>query len=249
MRYGLLPVLFLLTLSACDSDKDVLPDPTPDPHPNTVLTMAMHWTFGADPFSLDSIYHDDLGHLVRFDEIRFHAGAPVFLGEFGDTLYTFPDNQHLISAEDGVTIRTIGEVDAHLHTMVLTLGLDSAANHTDPSVSPEPLNDFLLWWGWATGRVFLRVVGKVDSNGDGTIDALDNDITYDVGRDQLLRRRELLIEADADVGGNVIVDLGMDVQRLIQGIDMVADPVTHTDDDPVLAQTLMDNLVESITVP
>lgn len=249
MKYATCTALLLILFTACDSDKDVLPDPTPDPHPNTVLTMAMHWNFGSTPFSLDSLYHDDMGHVVRFDEIRFYCGNPVFLGEFGDTLYTFPDNHHLVSAADGATIRTIGEVDAHLHTLDLTLGLDSATNHTDPSISPEPLNDFLLWWGWATGRVFLRVLGKVDSNGDGSINGLDNDISYDVGRDQLLRHRLSTIETDANVGGTVIIDLNMDVQRLIQGIDMVADPVTHTDDDPLLAQTLMENLVESITVP
>ncbi len=239
----------VLFLAGCDSDKDVLPDPTPDPHPNTVLAMAMHWTFGTEVFSLDSIYQDDSGHKLRFDQIEFYLSQPVFLGEFGDTVATFPGNVHLVSAADGATIRTIGEVDAHLHNVNWTVGLDSAMNHTDPSVSPAPLNDFTLWWGWLTGRVFLRVVGKVDSNGDGLLTAADNDVSYDVGRDTLRRDRLLLIEADADVGGTVIVDFNVDVQRMIQGIDVAANSVTHTDDNPVLAQTLIDNLTESITVP
>ena len=241
----------VLLLAGCDSDKDVLPDPTPDPHPNTVLAMAMHWNFGTEVFSLDSIYEDEFGHKLRFDLIEFYLAHPVFLGEFGDTLASFPTNVHLVSAGDGATIRTIGEVDAHLHEVNWTVGLDSATNHTDPATyaSGHPLNDFTLWWGWLTGRVFLRVTGKVDSNGDGLLTAADNDVLYDVGRDTLLRHRQLLIEADADVGGTVIVDFNVDVQRMIQGIDVAANSITHTDDNPVLAGSLIDNLTESIAVP
>ena len=242
--------LFLLMaflFVGCDTDKDPLPDPTPDPHPNTIVTMAMHWLFGAEAFSLDSVYEDDFGHKVKFDEIRFYMAQPWFKDDLGDTVATFPSRYFMISAEDGATIRTIGELDGHLHDMHVILGLDSAANHTDPSISGAPLNDFLLWWGWSTGRVFFRVLGKVDSDGDGVIEASDADVSYDCGRDNLRHDLVLNVHTDADMGGTVILDFDVDVEGIIDGIDMVVDNITHTDDDPALAATLMNNLAASIT--
>lgn len=240
-------VLALLLGAGCDTDKDPLPDPTPDPHANTIVTMAMHWLFGTEAFSLDSVYEDDFGHKVKFDEIRFYLAQPWFEDDLGDSVAAFPDKYFMISAEDGATIRTIGELDGHLHELHVILGLDSAANHTDPSISEAPLNDFLLWWGWSTGRVFLRVLGKVDSDGNGVIDGSDTDVSYDCGRDNLRQDLTLQVHTDADAGGTVILDLNVDVQGLIEGIDMVTDNVTHTDDDPVLAATLMTNMAASIT--
>ena len=227
-----------------NKDEEVLPDP----HHNSVLSMAMHWWYGTEAFHTDSLFTDDFGHTIEVDEVLFYMGNPWFSDELGDSVAGFAGKYFLIDAAEGGLIRTIGEVDAHLHEMHVDLGLDSAASYSDISTAAPPLNVGSMYWLW-NGRVFARVKGKVDLDGDGVMTVADGTFSYDCGSLSLLRHLLIEVHTDANIGSNVILDFDVDVKRILQGVDVVVEPVTHTDDDPVLALQIIENLTAAITHP
>ena len=218
--------LALAFLAGCDTDKDVLPDPTPDPHANTVVAAAMHFFFGAAGFHLDSNYTDTAGTLLNFDAIKFYMAKPFFLDDVGDTVATFPDKYLLIDVAEGGTIRTIGELGGHLHIMGCGLGVDVVANHADPTTAPAPLNDATMHWGWnpAQGYKFLVLEGKYDSDGSGTITGTDMDFSLHCATDAVYTQAEIEVHTDANSGGNLILHFHLDIKETLYTIDVAAQP-------------------------
>lgn len=245
MQKNLLLLALPLLFSACQKDSEGPQDEIP--HNSTTVAMAFHWFWDTEAFHPDSIYTDDAGHAIEIDSLRFYLSRVWFENEAGDSIAGFPDRYHLIRSAEGAMIRTVGQLEAHMHTMHFTLGLDSAANYSDLSTAEYPLNVGNLYWAW-NGRVFGNLVGRSDTDGDGSVVA-DGIISYDCGTPAAARNVELIVHTDADMGGTVIIDLDIDLRTVLQGIDVVASPITHTLDDPGLAMQVMDNLAVSISVP
>jgi len=241
------PALF----TACDKDEDILPDPTPDPHPNTVVAVQVNFVQNGvafDPATM--LLSDSLGVPMKVGRLRFFLSRPFFMNDIGDTVATFPDRYILLDLGNNGHVWSVGELDGHLHTMHFGLGLDSATNHTDPLTFTEPpLNDPTMHWGWNpdNGYQFLQFEGFYESNGDGVVNALDNGYLYHAGGDALLTFKEIEVHTDADVGGNVILVLECDVDALVQGLSVEDDPVSEVVDSTTVR--LMNNLAISLTAP
>lgn len=241
----------LVLLAGCDKDEDVLPDPTPDPHANTVVALQVKFMLNGslfDPATMD--FTDSLGVKVNIDRLRFFISQPYFLDDNGDTVATFPDRYILADMASNGQVRNIGEVDGHLHTLHFGLGLDSAANHADPLLYTEPpLNDATMSWGWnpAVGYQFLQLEGAYDLNGDGVLNASDPGYLYHCGSDALLTPKELEVHVDATTGGNLILVVECEVDELLKGVDVMAGPVGEMPN--ALTRRVMSNLATSLTHP
>lgn len=248
---GILMLSTVLAFQACDKDEDILPDPTPDPHPNTVVALQVNFKFnGADFAPGTMLLADSLGVPVKVGRMRFFLSQPLFTDDNGDTVATFPDRYLLIDAFANGQVQAVGEVDAHLHTLHFGLGLDSATNHTDPTTFTEaPLNDPTMHWGWNpdNGYQFLQLEGFYESNGDGVVNAMDNNFLYHCGGDALLTMKAIEVHTDADMGGNVIITLECHVDQLFAGLSVADDPVSEVVDATTLR--LMQNLSNTLIHP
>lgn len=241
--------LLIAPLLMLGCKKDEAPVDDQIPHNSTTVAVAFQWVFGTEGFSVDSFYHDDFGTLIQVDSVNFYLSNIWFENDAGDSVAGFPGKYLLIRSAQGGMIRTIGLLDAHLHDMHLDFGLDSAGNFTDLAVAEPPLNEPSYWWGWSTGRVFARIMGKYDLDGDGVLTGAEGTFSYDCGTMPLLRSATINVHTDADMGGTAIIDLQVDVQRILQGVDVSNDPVTHTNDNLPLATLLMNNLANSVSHP
>jgi hypothetical protein len=76
---------------------------------------------------------------------------------------------------------------------------------------------------------------------------LDNGFLYHCGGDALLSFKEVEVHTDALSGGTLVLVLECDVNALIQGLNVVDDPVSEVVD--ATTQRLMNNLSNSLTHP
>jgi len=245
----LLASTLLVALQSCKKDDDT--DSPPATHANTVLGLQVNFMHNGAAFDpATQVIFDSLGKAMRVDRMRFFLSQPFFLNDEGDTVASFPQKYFLADVASSGAIATIGEVDAHLHTMHFGVGLDSATNHTDPlTFTTPPLNDATMAWGWnpAVGYQFLQFEGVYDSNSDGSVNSSDGGFVYHCGTDALLRARVVDIHTDADMGGNVILVLECDLDQLMQGISVAANPIVEIPNG--VAKRLMSNLATSLTHP
>ncbi len=209
-------------LAACSKDAEQASDTLVNaPHANTALTMSMAYTRAGAAFDKTVPFHDAANRLVRIDGLKFFISQPFFLDDNDSTVAVFPNGYLLIDLDEGGLLRTIGEVDAHLHTMHFGLGVDTTVNHDDLATLTTPLNDASMWWNTTTGHKFLSLAGQYDSNNDGTV---DQPFMYFCGTDALFTPKVIQIHTDADLGGNVSIPLALNIDTLMAGMDVAATP-------------------------
>jgi hypothetical protein len=243
----LIALLLLAALPACKKDEDPIPDPTPDPHPNTVISTSFTFVRAGAPFDQEVPFTDSANTLIKIDRIMFYMAQPFFLNDNGDTVAKFDSRYHLIDLDEAGLIRTIGQLDGHLHTMHFGLGVDSVTNHLDITTQSEPLNDYQMWWDWATGHRFLLISGRYDSDNNNSITGTDFTFSYECGFDVLYDTAEVEVHTDADIGGDVIIPLELNVDSLMAGMDVAVQPNVHIV-NPISIR-LMRNLRTAISHP
>ncbi len=235
-----------MLLLSCDKDVEELQgDLVNAPDPNTVVAMSMAFTRAGVPFNKSVSFTDAANTRIQIDRLLFYMSQVEFTDDAGDSVAAFPEKYILVDLDDGGLIRVIGPLDGHLHEMHFGLGVDSAMNHADPITLAPPLNTAGMWWTWAAGHKFLALEGRYDSDNDGTVETTDNEFLFHCGMDTLYTPVTLLVHTDADMGGNVVLPLELNIDTLLTGMDIAAQPVLQ-DVTPV-TQGLMQRLARSIT--
>ena len=234
-------IALAILIASCAKDGALTNPLVTPPHPNTVVALSMAYTRADTTFDRTVPFHDAANTLVRLDSIRFFFAQPFFLNDNADTVKKFPSKYVLFELSDGGTIHNLGEVDGHLNTLHVSLGLDSAANHAVPSA--DPLNNVGMYTGnTATGHWFLRLMGRYDSDSNGT---LDTTFRYSCGTDALRLPFVVEVHTDANNGGDVVLPLSLNVDSLMNTINVAAGPNVGTV-TPV-TQRLMHNLASGIS--
>jgi hypothetical protein len=217
---------------------------------NTIVSASFHWLWDTTPFNTSGTYTTLGGEPMKFTRARFFLAQPYFKDDGGNEVASFPGRYILVDVNEGALVRTIGELDAHLHTMHFILGLDSVTNHNDLFENNDPpLDDGSMHWGWnpVQGYLFMQLEGKFDSDDNGVVDASDMDFTYHCATDGLRRDAVLDVHTDALNGGNLILDMEVDMRRVIGNLDVEAE---NDAQGPNFVTTgLMDRLVTAISLP
>ncbi|MFZ1694005.1 MAG: MbnP family protein [Flavobacteriales bacterium] len=232
----------LLMLSACPPRTPVRPGPEGSP-----VWVRFNFISGGAPFNANMNAADGTGHVIRFSQLRFIASDFILSGADETVLADFTGEAMVPGLGLAAGVQSLGRVgDIHPTWVHFKLGLDSVLNHTDPTSVGFPLHAPGLHWHWnpAAGFKFLEIEGHADANGDGdTVDAEDQIFVYHCAMDELLRFDSVAVQPSW-VNGTLILDVAVDVDLLLQGIDLVAVP-TAMGNAPACAQ-LMDNLVQAI---
>ena len=243
MKYHFLTILALAALiTGCKKDDDV----AEDPHVHQHGTIRLDHTFmnDAQAFTLDSTVTDSLGRKVRFTVARFLTSGYKLQDDAHVTVADFPGTYILADAALASNSFELGEMEAgHMHSLMFDLGLDSATNHSDPTLYTEaPLNDPTMHWSWnpAAGYKFLALEGRVDANGDGTVDASDPEFVYHCAMDMLRTTVEVHAHHDLVVDETYTINVNVDMGEILSGID-VAGNLNAMGATP-LNQRLMQNL-------
>lgn len=221
----------LLLLSACKKDETY--------NANAQLSLAM--TVGNEALQYDKVYTIG-GKAVKFSLVQFYLSNMTAKDDEGNS-NSF--GSAVVLAKPNMAATSIGKVTLdHTHEFFYTFGIDSITNHGDPALyaSTHPLavgND--MHWTWNSGYIFLKIEGKVDTDGDGTP---EQDMFYHIGMDAMRRSNNLMMHFDTPEGDGATLNycLSADVAKFFTGVDMSTDYATHTMDNMPLAKKIADNV-------
>ena len=249
----ILPTAMCLGLLAAGCNKE--DDPVADNAPvggNTVVSVRFHWKWGLNTFDTAQTYTTSVPENIRLSMARFFVSQPWFEDDNGSVVAEFPAKYLLVDQVEGTMVRTIGEVNGHLQTLHFYVGLDSAANHSDPTLyaADDPLhvsND--MHWTWVQGYAFMKLEGRYDFDNDGDVDLAGNDqsFSYHCAGDVLRRYVEVVVNTDALSGGALVIDLDVDLETLLGDKDINATPVSQGSN--AFAASLMNDLPAAIVGP
>lgn len=214
----------------------------------TVMAGFTYKVGDAD-FAYDQTYTVD-GLAVEFSLLHFYVSSIKLMEMDGSELSSFPDKYLLVKPGEGMYM--IGESkNAHAHMMTFDIGVDEATNNqTEVDFASWPADHPLsaqipnMHWNWNSGYIFLKMEGKYDSDNDGTPDA--NFLAH-TGTNNLRTEISLPIQKNLDEAMSHIM-LDFDVAKLLDGIDLTTDNVTHTMDNMPLAVKVMSNLPGAFSV-
>jgi len=231
-----------LAFAACQHE---VVEPTPEAGTLRVY-YGFHWDGTAD-LDLDSTYADVSGHAIRFTAVRLFMGA-MHLEKNGAEVASYEHRYALCSPEGdlGMAYGVLPAGDHDIDTVRLTLGLDSADNHGDPTMAQPPLNDTTMHWGTSTanGYYFMVLEGRVDDDGTGVVDAHDPVFSYRCATDAALRVAELPYISPVVMGQDFGLHVHVHICSVLAGVDVLATP-SATGYEPA-NQVLMDNMVTAV---
>jgi len=242
--------LLALGLASCKKEKD-------DDHDHdhggggggaATMNLQLNFVHGANAFDMNTNYTDGAGHAMRFSTLKFYV-SEIRLED--DAAATVADFGSKVVLADGATPTASYEVGTmnpgHVHEIHFKLGLNSTVNHADPTSAAYPLNIPGMHWSWnpAAGYKFLNMEGHVDGNGDGDFEDVEDKVfTYHCATDALLREDHAHFHADVN-GGNVTLQVKVDVAMLLMGHNLLDNSVAMGGGPNNV--TAMDNLVVAVT--
>jgi hypothetical protein len=228
-----------LLFTSCKKDKSE--EPTPSTEQN--LTMHLHSKVGTKNANFDSTFTNTAGQRFTIEDYRMYISNIVLIKSDGSEMpitgkvfLTNPD-----SDEYDLGMVPVGNYKG----FKFILGLDSATNHSDPSIyptsSPLSVQTPSIHWSWNSGYIFWKVEGKVDTTVAQT-GPIDVDYLYHIGMDGFKRTIDFTTEAFSVVSGqDQYIHLNFDLNAALSNVDMTTELMTHTMDDMMLATKIANN--------
>ncbi len=237
----------MLTLAACKKDED---PPTPTPAATTAeVKLALTFVNGATTFDPSAPFIDAHGRSVHITKLRFFLYGTVATNDEGDTVADLRDKILLADVLAASNTFTLGSMaPGHVHQVGLSLGLDESSSYgfPDQTTAPAPLNDVDMTWSWnvAMGRIFVKLEGFVDTNGNNIMDGDEGFQYHGIGPDMVPVQWSGLHHADVVAGTPWTIGLQLDVNTLVSELGLAG--MYHNDDAEV--QDLMQRLQAAITL-
>jgi hypothetical protein len=212
---------------------------------SSVFSLQFTHKVGSQPFALNTIYEDSTGRSYKFTTARFHFSGP----SLSQNSTQIPIDKYL-QISGGVPTYEVGTVTpGNYQGFSFNVGVDSAANHSDPTLYPAEhplsiLNSTQDHWSWNVGYVFLKLEGRVDTTA-AMNGPLDKFFFFHIATDTLLTpvslSKPFVVEKGKDYAFAITIDWG----RAFSGVDLRRE-TTQTNDNFILAQRVMNNFVAGI---
>lgn len=241
-------ITLLLGFTSC-KDKEEVEEPVV-PAPSTI-EVRVQPVFGSQTLYIDSTYTTVEGYDVQFAELKFYFGSPNNSG-------TQMVDAGLFDYAQRGTLLFSGEGDyTKFSSLNGYLGIDSTANHSDPS--GFPLSSYLnitnsndMYWGWNPGFIFMKVEARVDTIQDSN-PLFDHIVAFHIGGD--INRQNLNLSGLnwVDIGGSKHrLSLKLDMANFLQNgastIDLKNEFVSHTaPGQEVISAKVISNFAASIS--
>lgn len=259
MKYILIGSLGLMLLfinscskpAGCVDDKAINYDPTITVANSSCIypsiQIQVDLKMGSLPFEINRIYNIG-GHNTAFKVFQCYLSDIQLIRE--DQSYMNYDSLFPLLKEGNTTI-PLGE--GYVETferLTFNVGVPPAENFqignylNDPN---HPLKIQLpdtMHWSLTDGYIFLKMVGKVDRNGDG-IPNENEAFNMQIGTNDLLRSIDLTINKSIEKELETIL-LELDVEKLLLNVDLQTEQATRTTHNLPLATKIADNIIGAI---
>lgn len=227
---NILSVVFTLAVlfSACTKEETTAPINNHDDHEYGALALHVNHIFNTDTFKLNQTFNLD-GLRLQFNTAKFFLSNFSHEGHHEGMMQMYESVLLVSPATFDYNIGTVAE--GHVMHLNFGVGLDSIANHQDPTVAEYPLNDNTMHWGWnpAAGYKFARFEGVFDGNNDQVVDEKDSLYTfvYHIATDALFKQDSVMVHADIEKGKTTTATLTVDYSKLFTGIDITTTSTGH----------------------
>lgn len=251
--------VFIIHLQSCSEQvgcidaKAINYDPNAETASNDcqypTLSVEFDFKVGNQPFEMNRIYNLN-GYNTAFKEFQFYVSGVQLIRSDQTTVY-FESLYPLIKT----TSRRFSLGAASIETyerIKFNVGVDATANDFISNYLNAPNHPLYLQspdtmhFNLNEGYVFLKMVGKVDRNGDG-IPNENEAFDFRIGSDSLLQSIDLLIHKTLSQAEEVI-QLEINVEALLNNVDLQTDLKTHTSDNFPLANKIANNIPTAIQI-
>ena len=246
MRFGYFSVLVMSVAVLAFGCKDK------DDSNETKVSMKVNFRYGTQALVYDQEYVYETDKKIKIELVKFYVSKPALRNAAGEWV-AFDTDCFLVDLDHPTM--DAGTFPKGTYTGIqLGIGVDNSRNiQTDPNAKPatdypndHPLNAASdMWWGWASGYIFVKVEGRIDANNNGSyIDTEDKTVSYHPGVSDLYRTvtLEKSITFDSETA---TPEITLDVEKLFTNLDLLAHPYSHPntqgDADYVTSGRMMDN--------
>lgn len=214
------------------------------------ISLHLHSMVGTDEAAYGITYHDGSGRQFNLSDFRYYLSNFVLIKESGEEV---PLSGVVMLASPAAHQYELGEVPSGSYKgFRFLVGLDSATNHTDPTIYPadNPLSIQSpgIHWDWNSGYIFMKIEGYVDTtlNADGSPDF---EYFYHVGMDELKRTIDFSTSAfEVKSGADAELALEFDLLKALSNVEMRTENETHTFNNMPLAEKIADNWQSAFSV-
>jgi hypothetical protein len=227
-----------LAFTSCSKDDD-------DQAGQAALGLEFEYLVNGEAFDTARVYEIN-GTAVKFSIAQFYVGGIAVVDLDGRE--TAMEGKYLLVKPESGLQEAGAMALGHAHELRFFIGVGPEENNQSESDftsrrADDPLSIQFpaMHWSWLTGYRFIRIDGRVDTNGDG---APDESLAFHIGTDPFLTHLEFTTHQDLKGGMNPI-RFKFDVAKLFDNIDLSKDYVTHTGNNPELAERFRANLVKA----
>ncbi|HMQ46945.1 MAG TPA: hypothetical protein PKA00_05600 [Saprospiraceae bacterium] len=229
-----------LVITGCKNEDDT-PSET-----NTEVSFEFGYTVNDGDFQVGQVYTIG-GTAVQIDVLNFYVGGIELHPEEGE--HTHVEGKYLLVKPDVDEYEVTEVKSGHYHEIKFFVGVAPEENsQTEEDFTsrnaddPLAIQDPTMHWSWNSGYKFLRIDGKVDTDGDGTP---ETPMAMHLGNDDMLKNLEFPAHHDIE-GDHTHLHFHFNINELLDGIDLSTDYSTHTGDNLPLATKLRDNLSKAL---
>lgn len=186
--------------------------------------------YDGQPLNIGQTYTDPNGYAFEITRLQFYAGQFTITHDGGQTT-DFNGVDNYILTDAGTTSYTIGTGNVtSVEDVSFYIGVENSLNHADPALQatghPLALQSPSMHWGWASGYRFLAVELEVDTDGNGSMDALME--SHVVGDNFLTQVTSVGGINSSTVNGNTVsISLNYDLKNWLNGIDISTAGFNH----------------------
>jgi hypothetical protein len=199
----------------------------------SLVTLKFDFKYGAQPLEYNREYVCG-GKTIKFELLKFYVSLPQLQNAAGEWV-SLSDSYYLVDLDNPV-IRAGTLPEGDFTAFRFGVGVDSLRNtQADPLAIPatdyptdHPLNAAAdMWWGWATGYIFVKLEGRIDANGNGTYsDIEDKAISYHPGVSELYT--SIVINRMFSVSGeSTELVIHVDAEKLLFDLNLLDYPFAH----------------------
>lgn len=228
------------------------------------LLVKTHHLFDSIPFSLDTIYYDDFGTMIKFTRSKFYLAKNNFVH---NSLNCYDNNLEYILVDPEINFYQLGWyycnknylISDNNYSIDLQIGVDSITNHIDPATytNNHPLSYQSPSMHWQMGAdlqdwsyLFVVLEGYVDLNNNGIFEAGEI-FVFHIGGDNFrgnsktinlqLSDTSLALQNNSEILNCYQFDIAINWANIINDIDIKNNNFTHTMDNIPLATQIAIN--------
>ncbi len=224
-------------LTGCKKDEKIAPNT------EQKLSFNISNMVGNNAAAYNTLYQDASGRSFNLADMRYYISNIVLIKNDGTKL---PINGKVLLVNPSTKAYDLGIVPVGDYKgFQFMLGLDSVANHSDPTTysegNPLAIQTPSIHWSWSSGYIFMKLEGLVDTSLAKT-GTTNFQFFYHVGLDKFSKTVDFTNATfSVPSGSDKVINLEFDLLSVLNGIDMRTENSTHTMDNMPLAMKVSNN--------